>query len=92
MRRGRQFLLMALLCVLIAPTVGCSAKSSSAAPAEIESADVATDDAAVATSAADDGGERTETCQGVLDCTFFGLGAVLAAPFWVLGAVLGLAF
>lgn len=86
---------MALLCVLIAPTLGCSAKSSAAAapvPAEIDSADVATEDAVVTAPPAADGGERTETCQGVLDCTFFGLGAVLAAPFLVLGAVLGLAF
>lgn len=34
--------------------------------------------------------EPTETCEGALNCTFFGVGAVLAAPFWVLGTVLGL--
>lgn len=33
-----------------------------------------------------------ETCDGALDCTLFGVGAVLAAPFWVLGAFLGLVF
>ena len=33
-----------------------------------------------------------ETCTGAVDCTFFGLGAALAAPFWVLGALLGLVF
>ena len=33
-----------------------------------------------------------ETCEGALDCTFFGVGAILAAPFWVLGAFLGLVF
>jgi hypothetical protein len=36
--------------------------------------------------------EFTDRCHGVLSCTFFGLGMVIAAPFWVLGAVLGLVF
>lgn len=85
---------IALGCVLLAAGVGCAAKASDPEPpvvvAEVTEpgADVAVDeDVAVE---ADE--QAKETCDGVLDCTFFGLGAVLATPFWVLGAFLGLVF
>jgi hypothetical protein len=85
---------IALGCLLLGAGVGCAAKASAPEPpvavAEVTEpgADVAVEeDVAVE---ADE--QPKETCDGVLDCTFFGLGAVLAAPFWVLGAFLGLVF
>lgn len=73
---------------------GCSAKKSTSESA-LPVAEVTEpgENVAVAPEAAAEGDERPkETCHGALDCTFFGLGAVLAAPFWVLGAFLGVVF
>jgi hypothetical protein len=93
-RRSAFATLIALGCLLLAVGSGCSANQSNAEPvgAVAEATEPAADAAIEpdATSAADT--RPKETCYGVLDCSLFGVGAVLAAPFWVLGAFLGLVF
>lgn len=87
-----------LLLVLVVAGAGCSAstasdKSPDAAEAGVQAADPG--GAAEASAAEVDAPEEetfTDRCHGVLSCTFFGFGMVIAAPFWVLGAVLGLVF
>jgi len=93
--RPRSVALLATVCLLVGAAAGCSAKGPATEEVPTVAAEVAEPgaDVAVDPEAGSEGETQAkETCHGALDCTFFGLGAVLAAPFWVLGAFLGLVF
>jgi len=95
-RRSQGIAVLALVALVMTLELGCSAKQPAAeAPPEVVAPEVlepGADPAVDSDTASTADAEPKETCHGALDCTFFGLGAVLAAPFWVLGAFLGLAF
>jgi hypothetical protein len=84
-----------LLSILVATAAGCSAGAASenAPRAGVEVVDPSGGaETPAVTAEQEEADEPSDTCHGVLSCTFFGLGAALALPFWVLGAVLGLVF
>src|SRR5262245_26318153 len=88
-------MMVALASVLTATGFGCAAKESTTAPPAAAGTTVAAPGAAAVVepgAASSTDAQAKETCHGALDCTFFGLGAVLATPFWLVGALLGLVF
>jgi len=91
--RSRMVVLIALTCVLVAGAGGCSAKkSNSEPPAVAEAISDPESDVATPKGAPEAEPQPKETCYGVVDCTLFGIGAVLATPFLVLGTLLGLVY
>ena len=81
-------LMLALVCVN--GSLACGTRRSSQAPPPASAPDITGASALGEAKVTEKSHEPTETCEGALNCTFFGVGAVLAAPFWVLGTVLGL--
>jgi hypothetical protein len=96
MLRHRELLPLVLLFVVLnGPWIGCSARDSdepTAVTERVEATGGSTTQVASREDRAGSDDEFRDSCHGVLSCTLFGLGAVIAAPFWVLGAVLGLVF
>lgn len=82
------------LLVLIASGAGCSAATSDRPGAAAERVEAAGEGAGHRGAPPEEGEKAPlgDRCQGVVGCTFFGLGTAIAVPFWLLGAVLGLLF
>jgi hypothetical protein len=95
LRQSRAALACALVLALICGggAMACSPRKATTKPPAAAAADTTGAAALAETASSDDPSpESDETCDGALDCTFFGIGAVLAAPFWLLSVVLGMAF
>jgi hypothetical protein len=93
LRPSQIVVLIGLICVLIGGSSGCSAKKpTSEPPATAETTSDSGDAVATSEGAPKAESAPKETCYGVVDCTLFGIGAVLATPFLVLGTLLGLVY